>query len=793
MKKFIAAALTAAVIACGIPSGTGTVSAAFTVVDDGQEAVEKNRDLVLAAVKDADITNDTTKDDFESLVAMACKYSTDKMYGTSFEIYEYKLTKATSSSAGALTATVVLSMDDGEIDFVVKKTIPKLSGGSDDAEEEITSGSAKDAIIAALDKMTVSNTTQDDVLLRTAEYAAPDGAAVTLDSFKLTEATGDSAGSIAVKLTVTLADGTKETFSHTVTIAKTTAASASDAKKILESASSAVNKALENFAVSNDTTKTDLINMAKAAVPENVKVTLDDSDFSITKATTSTGGLVSARIVLTCDGQTKTCPIGKSIPEVVTADSKGINADWSAAGKALSDYKITNKTTKEDLLAAARAACTNGSAAEWEGSYEMRKATFSRAGHVFGYMKFTLGSEVKELRFSTDFAKLAPRLFPSDKISVTASEWDILRIVNNERAADGQLPLTMIEQLQKSSGVREPEVWQEFSHTRPDGTICFTAIEGPSFASTGENIAKQCNLKTKTVDTARMMNSWMNSPGHRANILKSGYNYIGIGTYVKDSLGVGVQMFGGRGSEITNVVSSNGTMTFEDEEDMERNYLICTASDGTVSYMPLDTDILTRTADGYTLNIYGASDIKLTVKNSDWPVNVNASFDDVKSGEYYVLPIRWAVAKGITTGTSQTTFSPTAYCTRAQIITFLWRAAGAPKTEQQNPFTDVSKSDYYYYAAVWAYSKNMLPAGTFNGDTLCTRGAAVHYMWCYAGQPKTSPYVLFIDVPPTSEYYSGVTWAYDETITLGTGDSTFSPDAVCDRGQIVTLLHRAFK
>ena len=89
----------------------------------------------------------------------------------------------------------------------------------------------KNAIIAALDKTTVSNTTQDDVLLRTAEYAAPDGAAVTLDSFKLTEATGDSAGSIAVKLTVTLADGTKETFSHTVTIAKTTAASSSDAKR----------------------------------------------------------------------------------------------------------------------------------------------------------------------------------------------------------------------------------------------------------------------------------------------------------------------------------------------------------------------------------------------------------------------------------------------------------------------------------------------------------------------------------------------------------------------------------
>ena len=90
----------------------------------------------MAAVKDADAIT-TQPGRIESLVAMACKYSTDKMYGTSFEIYEYKLTKATSSSAGALTATVVLSMDDGEIDFVVKRTIPKLSGGSDDAEEEI--------------------------------------------------------------------------------------------------------------------------------------------------------------------------------------------------------------------------------------------------------------------------------------------------------------------------------------------------------------------------------------------------------------------------------------------------------------------------------------------------------------------------------------------------------------------------------------------------------------------------------------------------------------------------------
>ena len=87
--------------------------------------------------------------------------------------------------------------------------------------------------------------------------------------------------------------------------------------------------------------------MAKAVVPENVKVTLDDSDFFDNKRQQPPqADWFPHALFLTCDGQTKTCPIGKSIPEVVTADSKGINADWSAAGKALSDYKITNKTTK---------------------------------------------------------------------------------------------------------------------------------------------------------------------------------------------------------------------------------------------------------------------------------------------------------------------------------------------------------------------------------------------------------------------------------------------------------------
>lgn len=144
-------------------------------------------------------------------------------------------------------------------------------------------------------------------------------------------------------------------------------------------------------------------------------------------------------------------------------------------------------------------------------------------------------------------------------------------------------------------------------------------------------------------------------------------------------------------------------------------------------------------------------------------------------------------------GTSENTFSPNNTCTRAQILTFLWRAVGSPKASISNPFDDVKSSDYYYGAALWAYEKKMVEGSSFAGDTPCTRSSTVEYLWKNAGAPEASADSSFIDVSTNSEYAKAVAWAVENGVTSGTSDTTFSPGNICDRGQIVTFLRRASK
>ena len=136
-------------------------------------------------------------------------------------------------------------------------------------------------------------------------------------------------------------------------------------------------------------------------------------------------------------------------------------------------------------------------------------------------------------------------------------------------------------------------------------------------------------------------------------------------------------------------------------------------------------------------------------------------------------------------------FSPDNTCTRAQIITFLWRAVGSPKSSAKNPFTDVSQNDYYYYAAVWANEKGMVSGSKFEGDTPCTRSSTVTYLWKNAGSPSFAAANTFSDVSSSSEYAQAVSWAVKNSVTSGTSETTFSPDAICSRAQIVTFLKRA--
>ena len=169
-------------------------------------------------------------------------------------------------------------------------------------------------------------------------------------------------------------------------------------------------------------------------------------------------------------------------------------------------------------------------------------------------------------------------------------------------------------------------------------------------------------------------------------------------------------------------------------------------------------------------------------------------FIDVKSGDYFYDAVLWAVEQKITSGTSATTFSPAVSCTRAQMVTFLWRAAGSPKVENvSNPFTDVKLSSYYYDAVLWAI-KNGVTSGTsattFHPDNTVTRGQTVTFLYRNAGSPDVETMGSFTDVAATSYYAQAVAWAVKNGITTGVGNGKFAPDADCTRAQIVTFLYR---
>ncbi len=167
-------------------------------------------------------------------------------------------------------------------------------------------------------------------------------------------------------------------------------------------------------------------------------------------------------------------------------------------------------------------------------------------------------------------------------------------------------------------------------------------------------------------------------------------------------------------------------------------------------------------------------------------------FTDVSADAYYYDAVLWAVEKGITSGTSETTFSPDASCTRAQILTFMWRAAGSPKATGSNPFTDVSADAYYYDAVLWAVENGItsgISATTFAPDATVTRDQTVTFLYRMAGSPAANG-SSFSDVSSDAYYADAVAWAVQQNITSGTGDGQFSPNADCTRAQIVTFLYR---
>ena len=186
-------------------------------------------------------------------------------------------------------------------------------------------------------------------------------------------------------------------------------------------------------------------------------------------------------------------------------------------------------------------------------------------------------------------------------------------------------------------------------------------------------------------------------------------------------------------------------------------------------------------------------DSKVTVEVTFVEAGDELSFVDVAKSDYYYDAVKWAVDNGVTTGVTDTIFAPGNPCTRAQTVTFLWRAAGMPQAANRvNPFTDVSVNDYYYEAVLWAVENGITggtTATTFSPNATCTRAQVVTFLWRYSKE-DASILPMFTDVAEGDYYYGAVAWAVENGVSTGVTDTSFVPGNPCTRGQIVTFLYR---
>lgn len=203
---------------------------------------------------------------------------------------------------------------------------------------------------------------------------------------------------------------------------------------------------------------------------------------------------------------------------------------------------------------------------------------------------------------------------------------------------------------------------------------------------------------------------------------------------------------------------------------------------------------LTKKSDTEYTFVMPAGKVEITpsfVKQAEEPSRV---FVDVKTGDYFYDAVQWAVGKGITNGTSAETFSPEDPCTRAQIVTFLWRAAGSPVVNYAMDLSDVAGDAYYAEAVRWALSEGITTGTsdhTFSPDAVCTREQAVTFLWRAAGSPAVSGESAFEDVGADAYYARAVAWAAQNGVTNGISQALFGTGSDCTRAQIVTFLYRA--
>lgn len=363
---------------------------------------------------------------------------------------------------------------------------------------------------------------------------------------------------------------------------------------------------LKNFICTAKTTKEELLRAVSSAATGGTKVKWNDE--AVYKAPTAKDhGEIKGDLLLS-NGEVKDNIKGilKILPIAGDKTDAKLDMDIILASRAVDAMQVLNSTTEEDVLKVARGSVRNGTEVTCASFTKTEAELFGKDGKLVAWLKLSLRGKERELRCCNTIPSIS-RSLPSDNISVNQAEWDVLRIVNIERYRNHEYPLSMTAGLQNAMDIRAEELTKFYSHTRPDGQLCFSVLDN-SFRKNrklGENIA-MCQQTPEAV-----MDAWMNSSGHRANILNPQFAYIGVG-FINAGRNHWGQMFAAAGA-ILSARSSTGSLEFPDIESMLRAYLILENSEGIESYMPIDTKYMTRDGNTYTLRLNSAVSVTLIV------------------------------------------------------------------------------------------------------------------------------------------------------------------------------------
>ena len=241
-------------------------------------------------------------------------------------------------------------------------------------------------------------------------------------------------------------------------------------------------------------------------------------------------------------------------------------------------------------------------------------------------------------------------------------------------------------------------------------------------------------------------------------------------------------------------VSTATDMYYDLTAWMKDTIVITNNSDSILSITNIKTTY--TTAPTAEASIYMTREAAELVLNAMKPEPVNP-FADVQKNEFFYESVLWAVENGITNGISDTHFGPYMYCSRGQVVTFLWRAAGSPEpVSAVNPFADVKETDFFYKAVLWAVENgitNGLTADTFGPNALCNRAQVVTFLWRANGSVVCDAENPFEDVAADAFYHDAVIWAVENGITTGVAANAFDPNGTCNRAHVVTFLYRVYQ